>query len=477
MVVYSRKGVEVRLLFIAEKLVKQSSRILSRIKETIEKTKAGEKVNADQAVIAGNISSIVTDVAMFLRQLDYCERENSTAKLFERIILSVKQEQDDLRKKEEKELLDYLSIVEQLIALIDSIAASNLYEINEYSLTINNFNRVWGYGRFVFPPEILERIALRINKKEEFNLLDMNCENGENLLFLKNKMPYINSFGISYYPELQISKEDRNKIKRLILGGINNLTISNDCFDVVIAAPRITLVSYDDLKHFVPTEEKYLEKAFNYLRKDGLLIYATPICTISKNVATFLAKNFKDVSIIHDDKLIPGVVVILGTKKSAWDRELDAEEFVFLRNLVFSQESLDDQEEKIYTLPDNVVEVRRFRGGTLDNGEMNLLFSMSSIMKEFWKKQRVEKISDRAKRPLLPFSVGQLGLVLTSGCLDGVIEEPGGCSHVVKGRVVKVIDTEREFSDSGDRIEVSSTTSNRVEISMFLPDGTFRSLI
>ena len=98
-------------------------------------------------------------------------------------------------------------------------------------------------------------------------------------------------------------------------------------------------------------------------------------------------------------------------------------------------------------------------------------------MKDFWKKQQIDRISDRTARPLLPFSIGQLGLVLTSGCLDGVIEEPDNCSHVVKGRVIKVVDTEREINDTRDQVEISSTTSNRVEISMFLPDGTYRCLI
>ena len=45
-------------------------------------------------------------------------------------------------------------------------------------------------------------------------------------------------------------------------------------------------------------------------------------------------------------------------------------------------------------------------------------------MDSFWEKSiNIEK---QSTRPLLPFNMGQIGLVLTSGCLDGVVEEYEG---------------------------------------------------
>ena len=89
-------------------------------------------------------------------------------------------------------------------------------------------------------------------------------------------------------------------------------------------------------------------------------------------------------------------------------------------------------------------------------------------------------------KPLLPFNIGQIGLILTSGCLDGIIDESDGCFHLVKGRVAKKIDTytstEGEImkisrNKQEQTIETTSITSNRVEIKLVFPDGEIKTLV
>ncbi len=74
-------------------------------------------------------------------------------------------------------------------------------------------------------------------------------------------------------------------------------------------------------------------------------------------------------------------------------------------------------------------------------------------------------------RPLLPFNMGQIGLVLTSGCLDGVVEEYEGQYHAIKGMVTKV----RDFNNSRENNDETSieTISNKVQINLLTPDGKF----
>ena len=74
-------------------------------------------------------------------------------------------------------------------------------------------------------------------------------------------------------------------------------------------------------------------------------------------------------------------------------------------------------------------------------------------------------------RPLLPFNMGQIGLVLTSGCLDGVVEEYEGQYHAIKGMVTKV----RDFNNSREDNDETSieTISNKVQINLLTPDGKF----
>ena len=88
--------------------------------------------------------------------------------------------------------------------------------------------------------------------------------------------------------------------------------------------------------------------------------------------------------------------------------------------------------------------------------------------------QKVEKLDETIKNPLLPFNIGQLGLVLTSGCLDGIVEEGDGYSHLIKGRVSKqTIEVETEKNNN---IEITETTVNKVEINVLLPNGEFKVL-
>ena len=440
----------------------------------LERVKNGEKVEVDESLMFGNINAAIIDMAAFIELMKYNDFENTAISVLSNMFPGTKQRYNLLREKNDQDITEYIQIVDDFINLINMVDTEEV-RFGNYLLRKEDFSSIWCYGNFVFQPEVLQKIMSKIEKKAPFNLLDMNCADCENLIYLGENYPYINLYGISARPELDIPPETRKRIRRLILGGIKNVSISNDSFDAVIATPKISLSAYEDINKLIPEEDRYLERSFNYLRKDGLLILPIPKCAITRSIATFLAKNLQDISIMTDKNLPHDTVIIMGTKKGAWNRELDPKVFAFIRNIIISPEILKKQGDIFYSLPDNAIDVRIFRGGTLDKGEMNLLFSMSNIMKEFWKKQKVKKITDRAIRPLLPFSVGQLGLVLTSGCLDGVIEESDHCSHVVKGRVIKVIDTEQEIKD--DQLEVSSTTSNRVEISIFLPDGTYRRLI
>lgn len=67
--------------------------------------------------------------------------------------------------------------------------------------------------------------------------------------------------------------------------------------------------------------------------------------------------------------------------------------------------------------------------------------------------------------------MGQIGLVLTSGCLDGVVEEYEGQYHAIKGMVTKV----RDFNNSREDNDETSieTISNKVQINLLTPDGKF----
>ena len=86
--------------------------------------------------------------------------------------------------------------------------------------------------------------------------------------------------------------------------------------------------------------------------------------------------------------------------------------------------------------------------------------------------QRSE-LDDGAKRPLLPLSISQIGLVGGSGMINGLIE----CDspHIIKGRIVKVVrrESEERFSSQGNHMgeEIHETISNKMIFNILTPKG------
>ena len=89
----------------------------------------------------------------------------------------------------------------------------------------------------------------------------------------------------------------------------------------------------------------------------------------------------------------------------------------------------------------------------------------------------VSTIETKESRPLLPFTKGQLGMILTSGVLNGVVKESGdGYAHVIKGTVIKeeTVTTEK---DKTKNEEVQKTVlRNKVKLSLCTPEGNIITL-
>lgn len=91
----------------------------------------------------------------------------------------------------------------------------------------------------------------------------------------------------------------------------------------------------------------------------------------------------------------------------------------------------------------------------------------------FAQMMRRSELDSGAKRPLLPLSISQIGLIGGSGMINGLIE----CDtpHIIKGRIVKVVRTESEekFSASGNHLgsEVRETITNKMIFNVLTPNG------
>ena len=95
----------------------------------------------------------------------------------------------------------------------------------------------------------------------------------------------------------------------------------------------------------------------------------------------------------------------------------------------------------------------------LDDKEIDSIFKTSTLKEKIYESQVYKPIYKEEKQPLLPLNLGQLGLVLTSGCLDGIVDEGNGFAHIIKGRVEKRI-LQKKIDDN-DTIKNVSTTINK----------------
>lgn len=314
--------------------------------------------------------------------------------------------------------------------------------------------------------------------KDKNDIFEMYCRNNRVAQALCDTVPKINYYGID--TERNVRASQRTMFKRMIYGNLKGCVITNNCFDVIICAPTISLTVKKQNNVYVRPEKDTLVKAVDYLKPNGVLLFALPYYRFYNDICSHLVKYYENFQVRRD--VASEMVYVVCTKKKVQGGKYllgNTEIFDLLRRLPLHFFELPDilQPLNPVTLPQQHVEVKRFRGSELDEEELVLAHKASNSTQQFWEEQKAERITDRKARPLLPFNIGQLGLILTSGCLDGIVDEENGCCHVVKGRVIKKTMEEEVTDTTARQRQLITTTTNRVEISAFLPDGTYKCLV
>lgn len=407
--------------------------------------------------------------------------------------------------------MDYKSAVEELMFMLEEtdtqiVTANNIINLLERMFTsaedfetvkdalvtaaapLENYNDYDGPGYFsckhesrmamednTMPAEYLDVLiaAMPKNFTRPLKVCDPNTLNGEKAFTFIDKYDRpVEVYGID--TNMEVMRSNKERFQRLVVGELKGSIVTNDVFDVLLLSPPITIEKRG--KNVIEKIERdYLQKTINYLRPDGLLVYAIPVSHMYKEICQYLAKNLKDIQVRMDDRM----AYVCGYRNTAKEREADKDVVLELRTLQLNR---NDEKYKFtaplkeVSIPLPALQVLTFRGSKLDESEFASMYEKSNATTMFLKNQEVEKLSENAKSPLLPFNVGQLGLILTSGCLDGVIDEGNGVCHAVKGRVIKKRDVQRDVDTEKDKVDITEVVSNRVEINAFLADGTYKCL-
>ena len=371
---------------------------------------------------------------------------------------------------------------ESFVEYIRSAMEPLLNSFSEDRHWAHDFSYEWRVN--IHNPTLCQKDADTISKiiqvadDRKIKVLDINCGSGENLCnlndyFKSNKID-TETFAVCYNEFLTYGDE---KIDRTIFQGDKRFLISKNVFDVVLTTPQILL---DDDDIFKKTNRyEFFNKAISYLRPEGVLIAGIPFYRLSDYFSLLILKNLESVQLVPAEK---DLVYIVGKKRTTKlnNKDIHADELEKIKNIILEFEDIrNNEDEKEYaclTLPKGSLEVEKFRGGAITDHEITQVYSSTQTMNDFLNDQEINLTGIKTQRPLLPFTVGQIGLILTSGFLDGIIDEGNGYKHVVKGRVRKFTENDVEIEHGKNKMNVDEVTGNRVEINLFLPDGTFKAL-
>jgi len=216
-------------------------------------------------------------------------------------------------------------------------------------------------------------------------------------------------------------------------------------------------------------EPIFLEHTYRWLKPGGVLVFVVPVQRLA-DCKHVLATHFRDIAVfrlIEPDCVHYKQAVLLGVKRGRRERERlrDADisrAATYLSCLGFRPNelpSLEDAQSKYPIPPAEPIQLS-YRGLPLD--QLEDLLPRSAAYRQaspvlFAPGNEIEE------RPLIPLHGGQIGLLATSGMLNGVFGE-GADRHIAVWQSVKVIDKTEEEEDGTLTIRERERFSNVLTI-------------
>lgn len=283
-----------------------------------------------------------------------------------------------------------------------------------------------------------------------------------------------------------LTADFRKNFERVACGNPDKNIIQNRAFDLV--AYRFT---YDPCYHDGGVDgglmkrsriEKDIGRIKSYLSENGILLMTVPTFLLKSKEILALKNNFEYLWSIQLP-LDPAVfvspvhyVMIALRCHGKQETEMKEESFQKLQNLRPEAGLTDEMaEETVSKLSKKSSrKIRLMEGEYMDRGLLEIVLTESTIHDVIRQKEQQEI------HPLLPLQKGQIGQILASGRLDGIIEEDETYKHVIRGRVYKGHRqyTETDFSDPQNAsVTIHTLKNNMIEINLFAGDGTYKSVM
>ena len=301
------------------------------------------------------------------------------------------------------------------------------------------------------------------------NLLDPCCGCGKALRQLAQGN-HCYAYGVDL--DESRAEEAQTQLHRVGFGSFFHSHISREAFHLLFLNPPYLSVINESggrSRH----EKRFLIESLPALTYGGILIYVIPYYRLTPDICRILVDNFDDLSVWRfTDREFQKFkqVAVLGVRKH---RDTELQDTLWLEGFAASPASipsLAEIPEDRYALPSRPLEVGTFKGELFNQKELEVQLRRCNSFSQMMARSELDH---GVKRPLLPLSISQIGLIGGSGMINGLID----CDtpHIIKGRIVKVVRTESEekFSSRGDHMgsEVKETISNKMIFNVLTPNG------
>lgn len=254
---------------------------------------------------------------------------------------------------------------------------------------------------------------------------------------------------------------DREKMIKNIAYGVGlNSNISNGVFDVIyISMDSPIFYTPVGIHSTIPNIESVTLGTVNrYLRKGGVLSLIIPYTRLLGEFCKYLAKNFTQ----FQHRLLEGIMIELTCVKKE-DHVIETDDYMLLRNIY--KHLLSTTVFTPYHMPHDYKPVTSFRGNRITDDILEQFLEESTCFNEMIDScAKIENFYDH--EPLMPFNIGQLGIIISCGCADGVIQEDENNCHLIKGKNKRVVTTRVDENDVETTI-----TSHCVSIKALTPTG------
>ena len=278
----------------------------------------------------------------------------------------------------------------------------------------------------------------------------------------------------AYGVELDESRaeEAQTRLHRVGFGSFFYSHISHEAFHPLFLNPPYLSVINENggrSRH----EKRFLIESISTLMYGGLLIYVIPYYRLTSDICRILVDNFDELTVwrFTDSEFKKfKQAAVLGIRKK---RDTELPDAFWLEQYAYEPASiplLSQLPESRYTLPAQPLTVGIFKGERFNQKELEQQLKKSDSFAQMMARSELDS---GVKRPLLPLSISQIGLIGGSGMINGLI----ACDtpHIIKGRIVKVVRTESEekFNYRGDHMgsEIKETISNKMIFNVLTPNG------